>query len=318
MSSKKQKPLWLVTGGAGFIGSNIVEKLLKLKYRVRIIDNFCTGKIENIKPFLGTGKAELIKGNILNPIALKKALKGVTYLSHQAALRSVPRSVANPKASNKVNVEGTLGLLIAAKKAGVKKIVYASSSSVYGDCRKFPQKEIFKPNPLSPYAVSKLAAENYCIVWAKNFGVPAVALRYFNVFGPRQNPGSKYAAVVPIFMDLIKKNKPLPVHSTGRQSRDFTYIDNVVSANIKAMLSQASGEVYNIACGKPHSILEIVKTFEHFHGRKIKVNFYPKRTGDVDKTYADISKAKKDFAYKPLVDFKDGLKKTWDWFGAWR
>ena len=306
------KPLWLVTGGAGFIGSNIVEELVKRKQKVRVLDNFSTGYREFLKPF--AGKIEIIKGDLRKPKDVAKAVKNVTFISHQAALRSVPRSVDNPRLSNKVNVEGTLNLLVEAKKAGVKKLVYASSSSTYGDCKKFPQKEFFAPNPLSPYAVSKLAAEKYCLVWAKNFGLPAVALRYFNVFGPRQSPYSKYSAVIPIFINQIKKNKSLTIHSNGRQARDFTYIANVVSANIKAMLSNVSGEVLNIACNRPHSILEITKLLEKFSGKKLKLKFQPKRTGDIANSRADISKAKKLIKYKVLVGFEAGLMKTWDYF----
>ncbi|MBI4656842.1 MAG: NAD-dependent epimerase/dehydratase family protein [Elusimicrobia bacterium] len=243
------KKIWLVTGGAGFIGSNIAEELVRRGEKVRILDNFSTGKKEHIKNFIG--RVELLKGDIRNLADLKKALKGAALVLHQAALRSVPKSINNPFETNQVNVEGTLNLLIAAKNAGVKRVVYASSSSVYGDSKRFPQREDMKPTPISPYAVSKLAAENYCVMFARTYGLETVSLRYFNVFGPRQDPESMYSAVIPRFMDLLKQRKSLEIHWDGKQARDFTYVSNVVDANIKAALAKnISGEVYNIATGQ--------------------------------------------------------------------
>ncbi|MBI4802074.1 MAG: SDR family oxidoreductase [Elusimicrobia bacterium] len=308
-----KKPLWLVTGGAGFIGSNITEELVKRGERIRVFDNFSTGKKENLANLLD--KIELIKGDIRRPADLKKAMKGVNYVLHQAALRSVPRSIYNPVDTNEVNITGTLNVLSAAKAAGVKRLVYASSSSAYGDCEAFPQKESLSASPLSPYAVSKLAAENYCMAFTCTYGFETVSLRYFNVFGPRQNPESKYSAVIPKFMEHALKDTPLEIHWDGRQSRDFTYVANVVDANIKAALAgpKAPG-VYNIAVGSNNSLLDIVRELESLTGKKLKKNFLPKRTSDIRKTYADISKAKKHLGYKPLVGFSKGMALTWEYF----
>lgn len=307
--------LWLVTGGAGFIGSNIVEKLVEMGEKVRVIDNFSTGKYENLEPFIK--KIELIKGDIRNYSDIKKATKRVDYILHQAAMRSVPKSVDNPVGSNDNNINGTLNVLLAAKENGVKKVVYASSSSVYGDCKVFPQKEDFRPQPISPYAVSKLAAEYYCVMFSKTYGLPTTSLRYFNVFGPRQNPESKYSAVIPKFIELALKRKPLQIEWDGRQSRDFTYIENVVDVNIKAALSKKSdGKVYNVACGTTVSLLEIAKFLEKFLGYKLERKFLPKRKGDVRKTWADISRIKKDLNYSIKVGFEEGLLRTLNWFKA--
>ena len=313
MTKGQKRPLWLVTGGAGFIGSNIAEQLVKMGGHVRILDNFCTGKSEHMAGFID--KVELIKGDIRNPADLKRALKGVTYVSHQAALRSVPKSVDQPQPTNETNVTGTLNLLVEARKAGVKRVVYASSSSAYGECKVFPQKESFTPAPVSPYAISKLAAEYYCVLWAKAYGLETVSLRYFNVFGPRQDPESVYSAVIPKFMDLAKQNKPLGIHWDGKQSRDFTYVGNVVQANIKAALaSGVEGKVYNIGCGTSHSLLDLVHGIEKITGKKVERIFEPKRAGDVRKTYADISRARKELCYKPETGFEAGLEKTWEYF----
>lgn len=306
--------LWLVTGGAGFIGSNIVQELMAKGERVRILDNFSTGKMRNIKLFLS--KTRLIKGDVRNLRVLEKAMKGVTHVLHQAALRSVPKSVDKPFETNEVNVGGTLNVLMAARKAGVRRVVYASSSSVYGDCKKFPQKEDMALAPVSPYAVSKLAGENYCVVFARTYGLETVGLRYFNVFGPRQDPESRYSAVVPKFMESFKKEKPLEVHWDGRQSRDFTYVANVVDANIKAALAprKVSGNFYNVAAGETVSLLEIIRALEKITGRKPKRFFKPKRAGDVRKTWADPSRAVRDLKFRTLVSFRDGLEKTWEYF----
>jgi len=308
-----KKPVWLVTGGAGFIGSNIVEGLLAKGETVRVFDNFSTGTKENLAPF--KHKIKLFEGDIRNPAALKKAMKGVTYVSHQAALRSVPKSVDNPVDCNEVNITGTLNVLIAARNAGVKRLVYASSSSAYGDCKVFPQVETLAPNPVSPYAVAKLAGEHYCMVFARTYRFETVALRYFNVFGPRQNPESLYSAVIPKFMEQAQQGKPLEVHWDGRQSRDFTFVKNVVDANTKAALApKAAGNVYNIATGTTDSLLDIISGLESILGRKLKIHSLPKRAGDVRKTWANISKARRELGYKPLVGFKEGLKLTWGYF----
>ncbi len=305
--------LYLVTGGAGFIGSNIVEELVKRGARVRVLDSFITGKMENIEPFLK--KIELIKGDIRERKDLDAALKGADYVLHQAALRSVPKSVEDPFTTNDINVFGTLNLLVAAKEAKVKRVVYASSSSVYGDVSVFPQKETHLTVPISPYGVSKLAAENYCVTFARTFGLETVSLRYFNVFGPRQNPESKYSAVIPALLFEILKNKPPIIEWDGKQSRDFTYIANVVEANLKACTAPGiSGEAFNVACGTTTSILGIVRALNRIFKKDLKPVHAPKREGDVRKTYADITKMKRLLGVKKITPFAEGLKYTVDWF----
>ena len=304
---------YLVTGGAGFIGSNIVEELVRRKASVRVLDSLITGNMDNIRPF--EKKIDFIKGDIRDRMALKRALKGIDYVIHQAALRSVPKSVDDPFTTNDINVFGTLNLLMESKKAGVKRVVYASSSSAYGDVKKFPQKETDLPKPISPYGVSKLAAENYCITFARTFGLETVSLRYFNVFGPRQNPESKYSAVVPVFIFNMFNGKSPIVEWDGRQSRDFTYVGNVVEANLNAcVIPGISGEVFNIACGSTTSVMDIVNDINKILGTSIKPIFAPKRSGDVRKTYADIGKMKRLLKIKKLVKFEDGIKRTVEWF----
>lgn len=309
-----KKRIWLVTGGAGFIGSNAVEELVKRGEKVRVIDDFSTGFRKNLAPF--EKKIEIIRGDIKKMSDLKRAMKGVTFVLHFAAIRSVPKSVDDPRSSNDANVTGTLNVLMAAKDAKVKRVVYSSSSSVYGDCEKFPQKETFQTNPISPYAVSKLAGENYCMVFSKTFSLETIALRYFNVFGPRQNPESKYSAVIPKFMESFKFNRPLEIHWDGKQSRDFTYVGDVIRANIASALapSSAIGKYYNIAEGKSVSLLQIISILEKETGKKPKRNFKPQRKGDVRKTWADPSKARKEMKFVCKTSFKDGLIKTWKYF----
>lgn len=304
---------FLVTGGAGFIGSNIAEGLLAKRHKVRILDDFSTGKMEHIKSFLN--KIELVRGDIRSEKDLKKALKGIDYVFHEAALRSVPRSVDDPLSTNDVNITGTLKLLINAKAAGVKRVVYASSSSAYGDSKKLPQSEDHTPSPISPYATAKLAAEHYCMVFAKTFGLETVALRYFNVFGPRQDPESKYAAVIPKFIEAAFDGTTVEIHGDGKQSRDFTFIDNVVDANILAALTpKISGQVFNIACNESYSVLDIARSIEKVIGKKLSIVHTPPRAGDVRRTCADISKAKRLMHYSPKIQFHEGIKKTVEWF----
>jgi nucleoside-diphosphate-sugar epimerase len=306
-------PAYLVTGGAGFIGSNIVEELVKRGAKVRVLDNFITGRKENIAPFLN--KIKLIEGDIRDRKTLDEALEGVDYVLHQAALRSVAKSVENPFMTNEINVEGTLNLLIAARDHKVKRVVYASSSSAYGDAKRFPQVEIDLPAPISPYGVSKLAAENYCVTFAKTFGLETVSLRYFNVFGPRQNPESKYSAVIPMFIFKMLNGVAPIVDWDGRQSRDFTYVANVVQANLNACAAKGvSGEVFNVACGQTTSIIDIVRSVNRILGTDIRPEFGPKRPGDVRKTRASINKMKRMLKIKRLVQFEEGLARTVKWF----
>ena len=302
---------YLVTGGAGFIGSNIVEELLKRGKKVRVLDNFLTGSKENLN---FSNQYELIEGDIRSKDDCQKALKGIDYVLHQAALRSVPKSVDDPFLTNDINVHGTLNLLFEAKKAGVKRVVYASSSSCYGDVQSFPQREDFNPRPISPYGVSKLAAENYCHTFSKTFGLETVSLRYFNVFGPRQNPESKYSAAIPALLSRMLNEKPPIVEWDGEQSRDFTYVGNVVEANIACAVSKdiSGGEVFNVACGSSISILDIVSALNKILGTDLQPEFHPKRAGDVRKTYADVSKIKK--ITGPGIDFHAGLELTVEWF----
>jgi nucleoside-diphosphate-sugar epimerase len=307
------RPLWLVTGGAGFIGSHIAEKLVKRGERVRILDNFSTGSMSHIKHF--KNKVQVMRGDITRLAACRKAVKGVKYVIHQAAIRSVPKSMHKPTASHDANATGTLNMLIASRDAKVKRFVCASSSSVYGMCKKFPQRESFKPEPVSPYAVSKLTGELYAMQFAATMGLETVSLRYFNVFGPRQDPESLYSAVVPKFMEQAYLGKPLEVHWDGKQSRDFTHIDNVVQANIKAAKSRTGvGEAFNIANNKCYSLLDLIHVIEKIVGYKLPRKHSPMRAGDVRKTKADISRAKRLLGYKPTMNFEKGVRDTWKYF----
>jgi len=303
---------FLVTGGAGFIGSHIVEELLKRGEKVRVLDNFSTGKRENIAPFLK--EIELIEGDIRNPEVVKKAMKGVNYVLHQAALPSVFRSIKDPLTTNEVNVLGTLNILMAAKEARVKKIVYASSSSVYGDTPSLPKREDMQPSPLSPYALSKLAGEEYSRLFTSLYGLEIISLRYFNVFGPRQDPTSQYAAVIPKFISSLLKGERPTIYGDGEQSRDFTYVSNVVSANLLATASKVKKGIFNIACGKRITVNELVKGLNGIMNMDIEPLYTHPRPGDVRHSQADISRAGKVLGYKVEVNFEEGLKKTVEWF----
>jgi UDP-glucose 4-epimerase len=307
---------FLVTGGAGFIGSHIVEELLKRGEWVRVLDNFSTGKWENLR-FSDMnndhidGSLEIIEGDIRNLETCHEACDGVDYILHQAALRSVPKSVDDPSATNDVNVQGTLNILLAAEEKGAKRVVYASSSSVYGSSDHLPQLEDQKPSPISPYAVSKLVGEYYCSVFSKTYGLETISLRYFNVFGPRQDPQSKYAAVIPKFIHAALKGEPLEVHGDGLQSRDFTYINNVVEANLLAVeVPNTNGEVINIACGEHYSILDVGKYISKILGKNLNLYHTDSRRGDVRYTLADISLATRLLGYEVKIGFMEGLTKT--------
>ena len=304
---------YLVTGGAGFIGSNIVEKLVKDGQAVKVIDNLVAGKKENLSEFID--KIDFLEGDIRNEDDLKKALAGVDYVFHQAALRSVPKSMDNPLSYTDVNVMGTLKLLLLAKEAGVKRLVFASSSSVYGEREDMPERENDLPCPISPYAATKLTGEHYCRIFSSEYGLETVSLRYFNVFGPRQDPGSEYAVVIPKFILCMLKDEPPPIHDDGQQSRDFSFVDDVVDANLLAARAEdASGKVFNIACNRSHTILEIVENLNRILGKSIEPVHTPPRKGDVRHTLADISRAKRLLGYTPKVEFAEGLRRTAEWF----
>ncbi|MGH7893531.1 MAG: SDR family oxidoreductase [Candidatus Binatia bacterium] len=304
--------LYLVTGGAGFIGSNVAEALLARGDRVRVFDNFVTGRRDNLEAL---GRIELVEGDLRDPAAVRRAVDGVEGVFHQAALRSVPRSVDDPMSSNEVNISGTLNLLMACREAKVRRVVYASSSSVYGDDPALPKVETLPTNPISPYAVSKLGAENYCRTFARLYGLETVSLRYFNVFGRRQNPESIYSAVIPRFLEQALKREPLEVHGDGLQSRDFTHVDNVVQGNLRAMDTPGvSGEVFNIACNTRRSLLDVAEEIGKFLGRVLERRHVASRAGDVKHTLADISKAERLLGYAPTVDFADGMRRTCEYF----
>lgn len=304
---------YLVTGGAGFIGSHIAEALVKKREEVVVFDNFYSGRQENIQPFLK--KIELIEGDLRNFKELAKAVKGIDYVLHQAALRSVPKSVKDPLTYTEVNVKGTLNLLMASQQARVKRFIFASSSSVYGDVKRFPEKENFLPAPISPYAVTKLCGEYYCFLFNYIYGLETVCLRYFNVFGPRQSLESQYAVVVPKFITCLLNNLPPPINGDGYQSRDFTYIDNVVEANLLAAKAKnISGEVFNIACGQDYTVRNLATAINRILKKNIEPVFLPPRPGDVLHTLADISKARKLLKFKIKVNFEQGLEKTLKWF----
>jgi len=303
----------LVTGGAGFIGSHIVERLLANGEKVRILDNFSTGKPANVAPF--QGRVELVEGDLRDPAALARAVAGCEVVYQQAALRSVPRSIDDPLANNDVNVTGILQLLVAAKKAGVRRVVYASSSSVYGDDPTLPKVETQTPRPISPYAASKIMGEYYCRIYSQLYGLETVSMRYFNVFGPRQDPESKYAAVIPRFITAALAGEPAEVHGDGLQSRDFTYVDNVVDANLLAgSVPGVAGEAFNIACGGRFTLLDVLHAVEKGLGRPVARKHEEARAGDVKHTLADISKARRMLGYEPKVDFDEGMRRTVDWF----
>ncbi|MBI3316943.1 MAG: SDR family oxidoreductase [Candidatus Omnitrophica bacterium] len=313
---KKSHSHCLVTGGAGFIGSHIVEGLLRRGYSVRVLDNLSTGSSNNLSSW--KGKIDFLKGDFRNEATLRKALRDVQYVFHIGANRAVLRSVDNPLETNDVNVTGTLKLLLASRDAKVKRFIFSSSSSVYGFAKKYPSSEGDPVCPESPYAASKLMGEYYCRLFWRLFGLSTVSLRYFNVFGPRQNPESRYSAVIPIFIDRLLKSQPLQIHWDGKQSRDFSYVDNVVEGNLKALTAaseKVSGESFNIACHDEYSVLDILYALQKILKRKAKsVKFLPRRAGDVRRTFADISKAEKKMGFKVQTRFHQGLEKTVAWF----
>ena len=304
----------LITGGAGFIGSNIADGLLKQGAKVSILDNFVTGFRENLDEI--NGDFDFVEGDLNDDESLIKSLEGVDIIFHQAALPSVPRSVENPSETHQACVNGTFNLLLKAKENNVKRVIYAASSSAYGDQETLPKVETMLPEPLSPYAAAKLMGEYYCSVFSRVYGLEAVCLRYFNVFGPRQNPSSTYSGVISRFIDALMSNQTPVIFGDGEQSRDFTYIANVVDANIKAaQTSQGIGKVINTANGERISLNELLEVLKNITGREnIKADYQPERKGDVKHSQADNTRAKEWLGYEKLVGLEEGLQKTIDWW----
>jgi UDP-glucose 4-epimerase len=308
-----EKRLYLVTGGAGFIGSHISERLLRDGHGVRVLDNFVSGKEENLKDI--GGEVEMVRGDIRDPQVLAEAMKGVYVVFHEAALGSVPRSVADPMTTHEVNLTGTLNVLLAARDAGVRRVVYASSSSVYGETKELPKREDIKPQPLSPYALSKLAGEHYVTIFKHVYGFEAVSLRYFNIFGPRQDPESLYAAVIPRFVTSLMTGTQPVIYGDGMQSRDFTYVENVVEANLLASEADGvAGHVFNIACGGRFTLLDLLGKLKQIIGSDIEPIHEPARVGDVRDSQAGIEAARHALGYEVKVDFDEGLRRTTEWF----
>ncbi len=314
---------FLVTGGAGFIGSNITDFLLKQGHFVRVLDNFSSGKEENLVNARTFGSNfELVKGDICDKDACSKACRDIDAVTHQAALRSVPKSMSTPHEYNKVNIDGTLNMLEACRDQKVKRFVFASSSSVYGDVTRFPEKETFYPELISPYALSKLAGEHYCRIFSEHYKVQTVCFRYFNVFGPRQALDDEYAVVIPKFIHCIMHDQQPPIFGTGKQSRDFSFIDNVVQANVLGLTKELPATkgssvyhgVFNVANGKDQTVLYLVSAINRILGKNIQPQLLPVRAGDVFRTNADISRIKKVLGYKAQVTFDEGLKRTVEWF----
>jgi len=303
----------LVTGGAGFIGSHLVERLVALNHKVRVLDNLSTGSRENLANVLDA--IELIEGDIAEPEVCERAVEGVEWVFHQAAAVSVPHSVDHPDRTHRTNIDGTFWLLHAARRAGVKKFIFAASSSAYGDGKTSSKRETDLPLPISPYAASKLAGEYYCRVFAACYGMKTVSLRYFNVFGPRQNPKSQYAAAIPKFITAILNDEPPTIFGDGEQTRDFTFVENVVRANILAAeTDDLAGQTINIATGNSYSINFVVAEINRILGKDVKPRYAPPRPGDVRHSRADISLAKTLLGYEPTISFQEGLAKTVEWY----
>jgi len=300
----------LVTGGAGFIGSHIAHALCRKRCPVRVLDNFSSGKKENLVSVLD--KIELVRADIRSKAACLKATKNIDFVLHQAALTSVPDSFKDPHAYREVNIDGTLNLLEAALRNKVKRFIFASSCAVYGDSPKLPQRESDLPNPLSPYAESKLAGEAHCRIFSKDYGLDTVCLRYFNVFGPRQSLEGEYAVVIPKFIACMLGDEPPPIFGNGKQTRDFIYVDNIIEANILSTKKRTNfgGQIFNIASGRECSILELVKILNKLMGRDLSPHFFPKRKGDIFRSYADISGARKVLGFRPKIDLIQGLRLT--------
>jgi len=309
----------LVTGGAGFIGANLVERLLQLPQveKVRVLDNLATGSLRNIEEFREHPKFEFLEGDIRSYETCLKACEGIDRISHQAALGSVPRSINDPLTSNEVNVTGTLNMFTAAKESGIKRVVYAASSSTYGDHPGLPKVEDKIGNPLSPYAVTKYVNELYARVYANLYGLELIGLRYFNIFGPKQNPQGPYAAVVPLFIQAVLNNEPPTMNGDGETSRDFTYVANAVLANELALFTEdkvAVNQVYNIACGEQTTLNRLFEEIKQIAGSDLAPKYGPERMGDVRHSLADITKARENLQYQPATSIFGGLKPTFEWY----
>ena len=305
---------YLITGGAGFIGSNIAEHLVKKGRSVRILDNFLTGKRENLRSFAKS--AEIIEGDLRDIDQVRRAVEGVRYVIHVAALPSVPRSVEEPQLAHDININGTLNLLLAARDARCQRVVFSSSSSVYGDTPTLPKREDMTPAPLSPYAVHKITGEYYCRIFWQLYGLETVSLRYFNVFGPRQDPQSQYAAVIPRFITAILADKLPTIFGDGKQTRDFSHVENIIAANLAACEAgkEALGESFNIACGGRISLLDLIATINKIAGKSIAPVHEPPRAGDIRDSQADIAKAGTLLGWEPRVDFQEGIEKAVTWY----
>lgn len=312
------KHAFLITGGAGFIGSNLVAYLLENNAKkVRVLDNLATGFMKNLEQFQNNPRFEFLEGDIRDLETCKNAMEGMDYVSHQAALGSVPRSINDPLTSNEVNVTGFLNMLVAQKESDtVKRMVYAASSSTYGDSKNLPKVEDTIGKPLSPYAVTKLVNELYADVFFKTYGTQTIGLRYFNVFGPNQSPTGAYAAVIPLFMQALKDEKAPTINGDGEQTRDFTFVQNAVQANVRAFFAkeEAINQVFNVAFGERISLNTLWKELKSISGKEVKANYGPPRKGDVRDSLANIDKARKLLGYDPLFSVKDGLKLTWERF----
>lgn len=304
---------YLVTGGAGFIGSHLVDRLVSLGCQVRVLDDFSTGKEENLSHL--AGRVEIIRGDIRDKVLCRKAAQGLEVILHQAALASVPRSVSEPLLAHEINLTGTLNLLLAAAETGIRSFVFASSSAVYGDDQTFPKKEGLEGKALSPYGAQKLASEKYCQVFSQLYNFNAVSLRYFNVFGPRQDPGSQYAAVIPIFITRMLRGQPPVIYGDGHQSRDFIYVDNVVQGNLLAANSSGfRGEVFNVGAGSRITVNELARILNSLLGLSLSPVYADPRPGDILESCADITLAERQLGFRPEVDFERGLKLTIDWY----
>ncbi len=304
--------MYLVTGGAGFIGSHLANALLAQGHQVRVCDNLSTGKRANVP-----AGAELIEGDLADPGVAARAVAGCEYVLHQAAIPSVPRSVQDPLGTHRANVDATLQVLVAARDAGVKRLVFAGSSSTYGNSPTLPKREDMRPAPLTPYALQKWAGEQYCQMFSSLYGLETVTIRYFNVFGPRQAPDSPYSGVISLFIKALLAGQSPTIHGDGRQTRDFTYVANVVDGVLKAATAPGvSGEVINVATGGRISLIELVRAINVILGTNIEPTFGPPREGDVKDSQADIFKARKMLGYEPLVPFEEGLRRTVEWFKA--